>query len=386
MKMSRILSIGPDSVTVEAGALYRDIALKLMESGLQFHVNTEIGTLSAGSAACAGTKDASMPGEYGQVSSYVIGVKMVSPSGELLEITEADNPDQMKQLRSSHGTFGIIYEVTFRIRPLVPMAVHHETFSLGEFVSALPELTKREESMFFYMFLFSDRITVEFRKYNPEAKGEPNRAVWNIRNYFWGTAGPRFGHDAENNIPDPHVRYSVLETFNAMWRFKLEHVIVSDHTLMPDQMIAYPQISDDSRYTFSLFAFREEHYADVLTAYTEWVNDYHRRKNYRTNLLHVGYRIAQDQQALLSYSYNGPVMTIDPVSTGNPGWKAFLADYNDWCSAREGVPLLNQTFGLTSAIAARAFGDRLKVIANTRREFDPTNRLLNDYFKELLGS
>src|SRR5262249_27955311 len=185
---------GTDSVTVEAGALYRDIGLKLMEKRLQFHVNTEIGSLSAGSAACAGTKDASMPGEYGQVGSYVTGVKLVRAFGDVLGMTETDDPDLMKQIRCSYGTFGIIYEVTFRVRPLVPMAVHHETFSLREFVAALPELKACKESMFFYMFLFSDRITIEFRRYNPDAQGEPDRTAWKIRNYFWGTAGPRFGH------------------------------------------------------------------------------------------------------------------------------------------------------------------------------------------------
>jgi len=173
MKMNRILSIGTDTVTVEAGALYRDIALTLIERRLQFHVNTEIGSLSAGSAACAGTKDASMPGEFGQVGSYVIGVKMVLPSGDLLEVTEDGDPELMKQIRCSYGTFGVVYEVTFRIRPLVPMAVHHRTFTVKEFFAALPELRKLNYSMFFYMFLFTDQITVEFRKYNPGATASP---------------------------------------------------------------------------------------------------------------------------------------------------------------------------------------------------------------------
>jgi FAD/FMN-containing dehydrogenase len=385
MKMNRILAIGADTVTVEAGALYRDIGQELMRRHLQFHVNTEIGSLSAGSAACAGTKDASMPGEYGQVGSYVIGVKMVLPSGDLLEVTEAEQADLMKQIRCSYGTFGIIYEVTFRVRPLTPMAVHHKTFSVSEFTAALPELKALNYSMFYYMFLASDRITVEFRKYNPEAKGNPDRKVWEIRNYFWGTAGPRFANHLESSVLSAEARHTILDTFNAMWRFKLDHVIVSDHTLAPDQTIQYPPVSDDSRYTFSLYAFPEEQYPETLTGYAQWLHDYDRQKHYRVNLLHVGYWIAKDQQALLSYSYNGPVMTIDPVSTSNPGWKDFLAAYNQWCSAHDGVPLLNQTFGLTRTIVQKAFGDRLDAIAKTRKLYDPDNRLLNDYFRDLLG-
>ena len=65
--------------------MYIDIAKELEKRNLQFHVNTEIGCLSAGSAACAGTKDSSMYGEYGQVGSYVIAVKMVLPNGEPID-------------------------------------------------------------------------------------------------------------------------------------------------------------------------------------------------------------------------------------------------------------------------------------------------------------
>ena len=227
---------------------------------------------------------------------------MVLPAGDLLEVTEAGDPELMKQIRCSYGTFGVVYEVTLRIRPLVPMAVHHKTFSLKEFVAALPELKNLNVLDVLLHLLLYPKITVEFRRYNPDAKGEPNRTVWQIRNHFWGTAGPRFGNDAEQHIHNAHLRYDIIEAFNAMWRFKLENIIVSDHTLMPDQTIHYPPVSDDSRYTFSLYAFPEEEYPETFLVYADWVKDYHHRNNYRVNLVHVGYWISKDQQALLVWT------------------------------------------------------------------------------------
>ena len=38
----------------------------------------------------------------------------------------------------------------------------------------------------------------------------------------------------------------------ALWRFKLTNLIRSDYTIATDQIIRYPAVSDDSRYTFSL--------------------------------------------------------------------------------------------------------------------------------------
>ena len=383
MKMNRILNIGTDTLTVEAGAVHIDMAQELAKHKLQFYVNTEIGGLSAGSAACAGTKDSAFPGEYGQVGSYVIGVKMVLPSGGLLEVTE-QQPELMQKVRSSYGTFGIIYEVTYRIRPMLPMAVHHKTFQLAEFVKQLPELKALNYAMMYYIFPFDDLITVEFRNYNPTATGDPNKIIWPLRNYIWGTSGPKFAYDLGQTISDSKIRYGIIDKFNALWRFKLENIITSQNTVPADQIIRYPPVSNDSRYTFSLFAFPEDQYPETLGEFFQFSKDYYVRTGYRTDLLDVGYRISQDQQALLSYSFDGPVMTIDPVSTGGAGWRDFLAAYNQFCGAHNGKPLLNQTFGLTADLVKKSFGDRLASLEATRKQYDPSGRLLNDYFRSIL--
>jgi FAD/FMN-containing dehydrogenase len=361
------------------------MAKALEAKNLQFYVNTEIGSLSAGSASCAGTKDASFDGEFGQVGSYVTGAKMVLPSGELLEVREDTQPDLMHKVRSSYGLFGIVYEVTYKIKALTPMHVHHKTYSLEEFLQALPDLKALGYSIMYYLFPFANKITVEFRKYNPGATGEPNRAAWAIRNQIWGTSGPKLGHDKEQEISNPAIRYNIIDGFNAFWRQTLETVVSSENTLAPDQIIHYPAVSDDSRYTFSLFAFSEDAFPAVITDFFKFCNDYYKQKGYRSNLLYVGYRIAQDDKSLLSYSADGAVMTVDPVSTANPGWQDFLEVYNQFCNDRNGKPLLNQTPGLNAAIVQKAFGDKLKVLATLRKQYDPQDRLLNQYFRELLS-
>ena len=386
MKMNRIISISPDTLVVEAGATHLNMAKALEAKNLQFYVNTEIGNLTAGSAACAGTKDASFPGEFGQVGSYITGAKLVLPSGELLEFTEANNPSLMQIFRSSYGLFGIVYEVTYKIKPLTPLAVHHKTFDLPDFINTLPELKALGYSMMFYMFPFENKITVEFRKYNASATGDPNRSVWAVRNHIWGTSGPKLGHDVEQNVSIPSIRYGIIDVFNAGWRLTLENIVVSDNTVSGDQIIDYPLVSNDSRYTFTLFAFSEDAYPQVLTEFFAFSKSYYKQKGYRTNLLDVGYSIAQDQSSLLSYSFDGAVMTLDPVSTANPGWDDFLIAYNQFCSDRNGKPLLNQTPHLTPAILQKAFGPRLQTLADTRTKYDPGNRLLSDYFRTLLSA
>jgi hypothetical protein len=383
--MNKILDISNGTVTAEAGALYIDVAKELEKQNLQFYVNTEIGSLSVGSAACAGTKDSSMPGEYGQVGSYVTRIKMALPSGDFLEVTD-DQPDLMQKVRSSYGTFGIVCEATFRVRPIQPMAVRHKTFKLDDFIQQLPALKAGGESLMFYVFPFDNLITVEFRKYDPTATGDPNRAVWPLRNYMWASAGPLVCANAGKDIPDKTVRYKVIDGFNALWRWKLENLIQSGNTVATDQIIRYPPVGGASRYTFSLWAFPEATYPAVLRACFQFCQQYYKQNGYRVDMLFVGYRVAKDQNSLLSYSWDGDVMTIDPVSTANPGWDQFLVAYNQFSSDQGGIPLFNQTYGITPAQAQKALGDRLTAFAAARKTYDPQGRLLNDYFRALLGN
>ncbi len=309
---------------------------------------------------------------------------MVLPSGDLLEVTDAQ-PELMQLVRSSYGTFGIVYEVTYRIRQLLPLAVHHKTYTLADFVKALPDLKALDYAMMYYIFPFEDLITVEFRRYNPAASGEPNKIIWPLRNYIWGTSGPKFAHDMEQTVPDHKIRYGILDAFNALWRFKLEHIITSDNTVAADEIIRYPDVANDSRYTFSLYAFPEEEFSSVLSDFFAFSHEYYARTGYRSNLLDVGYRISQDRQSLLSYSWDGPVMTLDPVSTGNPGWPEFIDAYNQFCAARNGKPVFNQTASLTPELAKQAFGDKLATLERARKQYDPTGRLLNEYFRGMLS-
>jgi FAD/FMN-containing dehydrogenase len=385
-RMDRILNITADTVTAEAGALLIDVAQALERRQLQLYVNIELGNATLGSIACCATKDASMPGELGQANSYCVGMKLVNAAGDVVEVTEED-PELLQVARSSYGLLGIVYEATFRVRPLQMMAVEHRTYSLEQFTQQLPSLVERRMSMMLYLFPYLNRIAVEFRRYGGDAAGQPtsrpNHLLWRLRNKTWKSYAPGFGYLLEY-LPSRTVRYFLINRFNRILQVVMTRVLSHPYTLAGDQMIRYPDESGWSRYTFSIWAFPEEDYPETLRAYYAFAQDYYRRTGWRVNMLHVGYRIEQDASSLFSYSYDGTVITIDPVSTGSTGWRDFLDAYNDFCSEHGGKPLLNQTWGLRSRHVRRAFGDRLDRFEEVRRAHDPDDRLLSPYFRELL--
>jgi FAD/FMN-containing dehydrogenase len=384
-KMDRIIEIRGDTVTAQAGALYIDVNYELAKRNLQFYVNVELGNLTIGSACCGGTKDASMPGEFGQVASYAIGIKMVTAAGDLIEINESDS-ERLQVARSSYGLFGIVYEATFRVRPLAALTVHHESFSLDEFAQQLPALKTRGESIMMYINPFLDRVTVEFRSYHrATAARDLTHWQWKIRDWVWSYMAPLYTYYVTKYVPVAGLRDSLYDLYHRMIVLALLLVIRGKNTLPQAQQIHYPAEADNARYTFSIWAFPEENYIAALRRYFEFSKEYFRTKGYRVNLLSVGYRIRADQSSLFSYSFNGDVMTFDPCSTGNDGWDEFLEAYNELCSELNGVPLFNQTAHLTRPQVEKAFGDRIVKFDRYRKEYDPNDRLLNDYFRELIA-
>ena len=123
----------------------------------------------------------------------------------------------------------------------------------------------------------------------------------------------------------------------------------------------------------------------IMRAFFAFCRDYQRAHGFRCDLLNVGYRIAADQTPLFSYSFDGTVMTLDPVTTGSAGWDEFLVAYNAFCSEHGGVPLFNQSKWLTRAQVQKAFGQRIDALWRLKTEYDPNDRLLNSYFREMFA-
>jgi hypothetical protein len=381
----QIVQIGPDTMTAQAGVLYIDAAKELDKHHLQFYVNIELGNLTIGSGATCGTKDGSFPGQFGQVNAYVTAMKLITPAGELMEVTEAKDPELMQAQRSSYGLMGIVYEATFRVRPVKPLIVENVTYSVDEFVTSLPSLLQRGDAMMFYLSPFLDRITVEWTRFGEASGRAPSRWQWKVRNEAWKNYGPGFAHLCTTYIANRKLRYALIDASTRLQQWSLTHLVKNRNTLASDQLIRYPHRGGTGKYTFSLWGFPEETYGPVLRAYVEFCHDYFRRTGYRNDVFDVGFRVGKDPNSLLSYTYDGTRITIDPVSTAPEGWNDFLVAYNEFCSGHGGAPLFNQTPFLTHDQVKKALGARLDKFEEYRKRFDPTDRMLTPYFKALLG-
>ena len=379
-RMRRVVEITDDSVRVEAGAIYKDVADALARQGKAFFVDLQVGNATLGSIATCATKDGSFPGERGDAGAYVTRITWVTAAGEIRESDDRD-PVLFSALRSSYGLLGVVVEVTVRIRSLEPISIRHVNYTIEGFLDVLPQLC-RNGSLCFYLFPFADRVTAQLRK--PATPGTRlNRWVWRFRNFAVAHAVP-LGTRCANLVPVRSWRYALISAFDAVACWVLATLLCAERTLPTDQITRYPRRPKLARFTFSIFAFPEQRYPDVLRQYRRFCADHYAEHGYRPDLLTIGYRVAQSRHALFSYSWECDVMTIDPVAFGGPEWDRFVDCFNEFCIARGGKPLMNQTPRLTAAHLRAAFAARVDRFNEVRRALDPGGRLLNQQFRRLL--
>jgi hypothetical protein len=212
-----------------------------------------------------------------------------------------------------------------------------------------------------------------------------SRRRWSYRNRFWRKYGPAVSLWIKRQTENPKLRALADDLHFYILRQALILVVHSDRTWPHAQHINYPRDPGANKYLFSMWAFREANFFNILEEYCDFCAAYEKARGFRCDLPSVGYAISQDRGSLLSYSWDGSTLSIDPASTGGKEWEEFLRVYNDFCSARGGLPLLNQTPYLTREQVTKAFGRRLQILADARHEADPNDRMLDTHFRELLS-
>ena len=372
--------------TAQAGLQMIEAAEVLRQQNLQFVLNIEIGNLTLGSAACCQTKDALDGVEFGQVNSYVTGIKWVSPSGTLEEASEDKNPERLSLVRASYGLAGIVYEVTFRVKPLEIIKFDYHVYDVdGLTEGQVSEIIASNESM--VCWTVGRSVVIQTRNRATELRHEwlagSRQFGWNFLAAFTGrtirqhTPGTALTHLAEDI--EAGVELGFYRLLNATGGFTLYN---------PDKMIDYHKTPQSARYAFTFWAFPRQDWVKNLKAYVEFAERHFTQHGFRCNMPLGSYFIRHDTSSLLSYSHDGDIISLDPIhapgDSDKTAWASFLQAFNDWAHRRGGSPLLNQSPFVTKEHVVSAYGERWRTLSDWIRTIDPDGRMRNPFFQELL--
>jgi FAD/FMN-containing dehydrogenase len=378
--LGKMLEFGEDEVRVQAGVRVGALVRALAERGQELPLTPEMGHMTVGAVAVTTLPQASQADGPAQMSGVVKELKLITPQGKLMTVTNR-NADLMRVLSSSFGLLGVVHEAVLRVQPLVPVRIDYQVLTLKEFGARFREIVASPAALRLHISPFHDQITVE-RRTPDESLASSRSGIWQIKKSVMRNVLPAFGSTVGSVLAAPGVAGAVVSGVQRALRATLpaRSVVMLAHEWIRD----FPQEAWRSRYTYTLWGFPQAGFPKLLAEYFAFCRAYYKQHNYRCNVVNGASRLHQDRSSLFSVSFQGPMITLEPSSTGDRGWDEFLIDFNDFASALGGVPTFNQSRALKPEHVAKAFGDRVKLFRALRQRTDPLNRLCNSYFAHLL--
>ena len=388
-KMAQVIAIDTArmTLTAQAGLQIVDASKALRTQGLQMMLNVEIGNMTLGSAACCHSKDALDGIEFGQVSSYVTQIKWVTPDGNLAEVSELDDLELLRTMRSSYGLCGIIYEVTLRVKPIEALHFTYLPRPVDELTQAeVDNLLDTSEGLICWTVGRTAIFQQRHRIAEPGILASLQAAV---RRTLWNYEGAHVGQLIDRFIADKTLRDAAQQgDFDAAkLLYSALHLFGGITLLAPDKIIDYHNTPDDAKYAFTFWAFPRSEWLTALRAYLDFADQYFKTTGFRCNMPLGAYHIRRDASSLLSYTLDQEIFSLDPIhaSTDNTAWHNFLQAFNEFAYQRQGIPLLNQSPFVQRQHVEAAYGQRWLQFSAAVRSMDPGGRMLNPFFAGLLS-
>jgi FAD/FMN-containing dehydrogenase len=370
--------------TITVGASLPMIRMRdiLRLYGMQTEVTPEIGTATVGSVACCGTKDSSVGKEgLAQISSTVVGMRLVNPNGEIETVTEESDPERMRVLRSSYGLLGIVFEVTLRIQPIVTLRYDYRAFPMQPAPSR-DELLGDADGMLCLLQAFANRVIVE-RRYIAGGTDVPISRFSKLkrlsRDKLWELATSYFATKLPYNW-----FYPVLDQAAAVHLLGVAR-LGGFMARRADSTIEFSR-HRQHYFDFSYFAIPARRFPAFLPEYVGLGHSFLGRTGFRPSAMALSYHMRRDEHALLSATPGEDVMTIDAVDhrPNHPLWAEFNRELNEIAADFGGRPILNQTKQLSGDVLHRTMGEEWKQFLAIRATQDPDDRMLSDFFRQLM--
>jgi hypothetical protein len=150
-------------VTVRAGTKLHDLGESLFELGLGMENLGDVDVQSVAGAISTGTHGTGRT--LGNLSTHVAGMRLVTASGEVLDLTAERDPDLLRAARVSLGALGVVIAVTLRVLPAYCLEERVWREPYAPCMERLPERIAGNTRYEFFWFPASDEA--ECKTLNP---------------------------------------------------------------------------------------------------------------------------------------------------------------------------------------------------------------------------
>jgi len=375
--LDRIVNIDTynHTVTAQAGVRLGALVAALAEEGLELIGNFDQTERTLGGAIAAPCMGPGIGDQASLLSTQVISMQIVTAAGKVMKITSAQQ-HLLGAFRLSYGTLGIIFEATLRVRPIATFAASHRSMDIDTFAQVCDRIAAGNVGLKFYLMPYRNHVYLDLRHYDA-TPGSAYNAAWKIKDWGESTVLPNVFKSLNRVLPIPSVRYRLIDTISAT-----THGLVNSRLVRNGNNATAGgrhRRKKASKLLYSTWCFPASDFSLVVKAYARFCRESFARTAYRCDLPAVGYRLAQDSSALLSPSFDDPMIALQTVSTQIRGWDGFALDLSEFAENWGGTPVFNQTLSARDSYVSRTYSERLEFFKNIRRQLDPNGRFLNPY-------
>ncbi|WP_256761147.1 D-arabinono-1,4-lactone oxidase [Cohnella sp. WQ 127256] len=155
-RMQGILEVNNEALTatVWAGTKLKTLGELLHAEGLAQENLGDIDVQSIAGAISTGTHGTGL--QFGNIATQVVGITVVTGTGDVLDCTERSHPDLFKMLQISLGALGVIVKVTLRLRRSYKLSYESSRVPLTACLEQLSSLASEHRNFELYWFPYAE--------------------------------------------------------------------------------------------------------------------------------------------------------------------------------------------------------------------------------------
>jgi FAD-linked oxidoreductase len=361
--MNRVLDVDGDDVTVEAGITLHDLGEQLAARGLAMENQGDVDPQTLAGAIATATHGTG--GRFRNLSSQVVGVRLVTGGAELLDIREGD---ELRAARVSLGALGAVSAVTLRCVPGFTIERIDEPRPLDEVLPRLDELVDAHDHWEAFTLPYTrTALTLSSMRTHREPCPPPRTRAF-LRDVLIENAALdaacRLGRRFPSTIPPVNRRFAALMT-------GAEHLDASHRVYANTRLV---------RFTEMEYGIPRENAAEALERVLALIE---RRR------LQVGFpielRVVAPDDALLSTAYGRPTAYIAVHQYHGMEFETYFRAVEAIMEDYGGRPHWGKRHYQSAATLAPRYPEWER-FQGVRRRLDPEGRFENDYTRRVLGT
>lgn len=189
--MNNVLEINPETMTVrtQAGIFWHQLAEILRRDGLDYLSAPLNLTASVGGTLGVGGIDVNSP-RLGCSADQAVELQVVTPTGEIVNCSEHENPDLFERVLLGYGQFGVITEAVMKVRKFTPITMQYFYYSsLRTAIEDLQFMSKEDAADYVGILTILDRAITLLVAFDSDDRQREFNKRWKSRLRGYGEFG-----------------------------------------------------------------------------------------------------------------------------------------------------------------------------------------------------